>query len=925
MKIYKKLAIVVSVFFVIPHISFSVVFGPNNQSDLFSTNLVDEMINQIDSRIVGFSTSTGNIALYSTRATSTGTWVVNTNNWSRVGSVPLDFSGQSPWNSTGGYNMSGTLISPRHIVFADHYKIANGATVVFIDSNGAVVTRILQNSIPASTTDIRIGILDSDVPSTVAYYPIISYDQLKNYFFRVDDVPVVMLNQRDEVVVHDLEKMIHYCMSNSNNVCSLYQEFLAHKLPQTSSTRSIFSKDMVNGDSGNPVFWVINNQLVLATHHSFTTAGNSYGNYIPEINLAMSTLQGGDNPYQVSTYDLSFFNSYPARSYLELKTLSILEHSVSSSLVGTVLEDLSTADPSYPNFSIISGNTGDVFSISTSTGEIIVSKPEMLDYETSSVFNLVVGWNDWSFPGLVTKNITINLQDFSESVVFSGQTYVFSLNEHSSVGSSLGSVLATSSIAGSPVTYSIISGNTNNDFQISSSTGEITNVSVLDYENISDYHVVVQGVDNWIIPNIATTSVEINISYIPTFSTSDEWLYVRPVYRDWKIQGYTWGENVGWIKISPNASTTAYLGDIGLSGYMYGESTGWISLSCRNTNSCDFVSYGVLNDGVGNLSGFAWGENIGWIHFGSSTSPYKVLVSETGLLSGYAYSESVGYINFNTGDYSATTTWRYPSSRLQCDDGVDNDGDSSVDYPNDSNCSSLTDDSERSPGRRTTNNTIVYSPVVSTTPINSSSPSIQKNIIPNQTQPATPPSVNVPQTSPMKKVFSFTKDLEAGDRGGDIAELQKLLIEKGYSLPAGATGFFGEQTKKALIAFQLDNNIKPVTGYFGPKTRGVILDGVKEIIKPQNNLKFNFTRNLKLNSVGEDVRQLQMYLNNKGFIISEGGVGSKGKETDLYGKKTLDAVKRYQEYYKDEILTPFNLKKGTGLFLEGTRKHVNNN
>lgn len=65
-------------------------------------------------------------------------------------------------------------------------------------------------------------------------------------------------------------------------------------------------------------------------------------------------------------------------------------------------------------------------------------------------------------------------------------------------------------------------------------------------------------------------------------------------------------------------------------------------------------------------------------------------------------------------------------------------------------------------------------------------------------------------------------DLEYGDEGGYVSDLQTLLINNGYSIPAGATGSFLEQTKTALAAFQTANNISPALGYFGPATRAMM-------------------------------------------------------------------------------------------------------
>lgn len=63
------------------------------------------------------------------------------------------------------------------------------------------------------------------------------------------------------------------------------------------------------------------------------------------------------------------------------------------------------------------------------------------------------------------------------------------------------------------------------------------------------------------------------------------------------------------------------------------------------------------------------------------------------------------------------------------------------------------------------------------------------------------------------------RDLELGMEGGDVRSLQTLLIGQGHAIPAGATGWFGEQTRAALAAYQQANGIVPAAGYFGPVTR----------------------------------------------------------------------------------------------------------
>lgn len=66
---------------------------------------------------------------------------------------------------------------------------------------------------------------------------------------------------------------------------------------------------------------------------------------------------------------------------------------------------------------------------------------------------------------------------------------------------------------------------------------------------------------------------------------------------------------------------------------------------------------------------------------------------------------------------------------------------------------------------------------------------------------------------------TFTRDLTLGSTGSDVTALQTWLISKGFSIPAGATGYFGAQTKAAVAAWQAANGVTPAAGYFGAISR----------------------------------------------------------------------------------------------------------
>jgi len=67
--------------------------------------------------------------------------------------------------------------------------------------------------------------------------------------------------------------------------------------------------------------------------------------------------------------------------------------------------------------------------------------------------------------------------------------------------------------------------------------------------------------------------------------------------------------------------------------------------------------------------------------------------------------------------------------------------------------------------------------------------------------------------------YTFTKDLTIGSTGADVTALQNALISNGFTIAAGATGYFGSQTQAAVIAYQKAKGITPAVGYVGPLTR----------------------------------------------------------------------------------------------------------
>ncbi len=78
---------------------------------------------------------------------------------------------------------------------------------------------------------------------------------------------------------------------------------------------------------------------------------------------------------------------------------------------------------------------------------------------------------------------------------------------------------------------------------------------------------------------------------------------------------------------------------------------------------------------------------------------------------------------------------------------------------------------------------------------------------------------------------------------------------------------------------------------------------------------YQFSDELKKGDKGEEVLKLQKILISFGENI---------EATGYFGKKTKEALKRFQENHKEDILKPIKLKEGTGYFGTSTRKYLNN-
>lgn len=180
----------------------------------------------------------------------------------------------------------------------------------------------------------------------------------------------------------------------------------------------------------------------------------------------------------------------------------------------------------------------------------------------------------------------------------------------------------------------------------------------------------------------------------------------------------------------------------------------------------------------------------------------------------------------------------------------------------------------------------------------------------------------------------------------DVTTLQRMLIAEGHLAYGNDTGYFGPLTEAAVQSFQRSRGIvsggtPATTGYgvVGPMTRGYInariggagSSGVSTAPSlpvaipsapaapstPSGGAYYTVgsvtRRTLSLGSEGFDVKALQRFLNLQGMQVAITGIGSLGNETEYFGPATRNAVIRFQNAYKAQILTPVGLSAGSGI------------
>ena len=253
------------------------------------------------------------------------------------------------------------------------------------------------------------------------------------------------------------------------------------------------------GDEGNHF------RIVQDENHGMITVNNLLDREsLEEYSLVISVTDNNNRPnsrriqgnFTIIVLDVN--DNAPVFSTTQVYTAAVRENEPASLIATISARDDDSGTNSRVNYMLGSGNYQNSFFIDHSTGELRVVRT--LDYEVNTFYPLEIIAIDNGSPtrrrSVQIFNVTVtNVNDHTPQFTLS--SYQFTLREQSPSSSTTIRVQAEDDDTGlmGEVTYRILTQSPPNYFDIDGTSGVIRPVGVLDYEQYSEYRLVVEASD----------------------------------------------------------------------------------------------------------------------------------------------------------------------------------------------------------------------------------------------------------------------------------------------------------------------------------------------------------------------------------------------------------------------------------------------
>jgi hypothetical protein len=255
------------------------------------------------------------IQVFSTQTPATQAYIRNPACWVS----DLDFTAKGVWNSAGGFGMGGCLLTPRHAVFTEHlgYFPNVGTVIHFVGRDAAagqpeqVAVRTVSHisALDSITGDQKLVRLSEPVPAFITPAKVLPPD------FASAKMPMEQRVSPTNITNDGDGATAALWIDRFNNarlrLPIVTDEAWLHFWRQFYQPFWPYAPVAQRGDSGTPVFLVINNQCVYVGNHSTTSTGTVLvrDQQGPLKNIRDQITAWGDNDV-IETVDLTAFPTY---------------------------------------------------------------------------------------------------------------------------------------------------------------------------------------------------------------------------------------------------------------------------------------------------------------------------------------------------------------------------------------------------------------------------------------------------------------------------------------------------------------------------------------------------------------------------------------------------------------------------------------
>lgn len=236
-----------------------------------------------------------------------------------------------------------------------------------------------------------------------------------------------------------------------------------------------------------------------------------------EVLLKIKVMDNGTVPLADTAKVIINILDVDENPVITTKKLQIDENSAIGSEVGKVMANSYSGAPI--EYSILAGDGMGKFLIEKNTGKISVAQSGVLNYEVKNNYSLTIKVNEIANPQLTTNAIiSINLNDVNENPIFVDQQ--ITTNSSKNVGAILYKIQASDPDFGQSLSYSILSGNSEEFFSIDSSSGNLILEKPFTMNEANEIYFVlsVRVRDNGVNQLYADATITVNVvqMHIPT-------------------------------------------------------------------------------------------------------------------------------------------------------------------------------------------------------------------------------------------------------------------------------------------------------------------------------------------------------------------------------------------------------------------------